>query len=91
MKVAYQGLAGAYSEAATAALFPKDTAVPTRTFGEVLAALGSSEVGAAVVPVVEGDPARSPATEALALMTTCCAWIQVLGTDRAATTVLEPD
>ena len=51
MKVAYQGLAGAYSEAATAALFPQDTAVPTRTFGEVFAALGSSEVDAAVVPL----------------------------------------
>lgn len=51
MKVAYQGLTGAYSEAATAALFPQDTAVPTRTFGLVFAALGSGEVGAAVVPV----------------------------------------
>ena len=39
----------------------------------------------------EGDPVRSPATEALALMKTCCAWVQVLGTYRAATTVLEPD
>ena len=51
MKVAYQGLAGAYSEAATVALFPEDTAVPTRTFGEVFAALESSTVAAAVVPV----------------------------------------
>ena len=34
---------------------------------------------------------RSPATEAIALMKTCCAWVQVLGTYRAATTVLEPD
>ncbi len=39
----------------------------------------------------EGDPVRSPATEAIALMKTCCAWVQVLGTYRAATTVLEPD
>jgi len=39
----------------------------------------------------EGDPRRSPATEALALMRTCCEWIQILGTYRAATTVLEPD
>ena len=38
----------------------------------------------------EGDPATSPAREALALMRTCCEWIQVLGTYRAATTVLEP-
>ncbi len=39
----------------------------------------------------EGDPAATPAREALALMRTCCEWIQVLGTYRAATTVLEPD
>lgn len=39
----------------------------------------------------EGDPRISPATEALALMRTCCEWIQVLGTYRAATSVLEPD
>lgn len=39
----------------------------------------------------EGDPAVSPGREALALMTTCCEWIEVLGTYRAATTVLEPD
>ncbi|HLZ48165.1 MAG TPA: prephenate dehydratase [Candidatus Limnocylindria bacterium] len=51
VKVAYQGLAGAYSEAATLALFPQDVAVPSRTFGDVFAALESGEVGAAVVPV----------------------------------------
>ncbi|HEX9268516.1 MAG TPA: prephenate dehydratase [Candidatus Limnocylindria bacterium] len=51
MKVAYQGLSGAYSEAATLTLFPEDTPVPCRTFGEVFAALESSTVGAAVVPV----------------------------------------
>jgi prephenate dehydratase len=51
MRVGYQGLAGAYSEAATVALFPEDTPVPARTFGEVFAALESSTVGAAVVPV----------------------------------------
>src|SRR6266851_2353342 len=51
VKVAYQGLAGAYSEAATVALFPQDSPVPSRTFGDVFAALESSTVGAAVVPV----------------------------------------
>ena len=51
MKVAYQGLAGAYSEAATVALFPEDTPVPSLTFGDVFGALESSAVGAAVVPV----------------------------------------
>lgn len=39
----------------------------------------------------EGDPAVSPGREALALMATCCEWIQVLGTYPAATTVLESD
>ncbi len=51
MIVAYQGLAGAFSEAAAAALFPRDEAQPRRTFAEVFAALKSGEVGAAVVPV----------------------------------------
>jgi len=51
MKVAYQGLAGAYSEIATQALFPQDTPLPSRTFGDVFAALESSAVAAAVVPV----------------------------------------
>lgn len=51
MNVAYQGLAGAYSEAAAAALFPADAPVPTRTFGEVFAALEGGAVDAAVVPV----------------------------------------
>jgi prephenate dehydratase len=39
----------------------------------------------------EGDPAVSPATEALALMRTCCAWVHVLGTYPAAATIIEPD
>jgi prephenate dehydratase len=39
----------------------------------------------------EGDPAVSPATEALALMRTSCRWVHVLGTYPAATEVLEPD
>jgi prephenate dehydratase len=32
----------------------------------------------------EGDPAQSPAREALALMRTCCEWITVLGTYRSS-------
>jgi prephenate dehydratase len=39
----------------------------------------------------EGDPAMSPGREALALMKTCCEWIEILGTYPAATTVLAPD
>ncbi len=49
--VAYQGLAGAFSEAAAAALFPGASLLPRRTFAEVFAALEASEVNAAVVPV----------------------------------------
>jgi prephenate dehydratase len=50
-KIAYQGLAGAFSEAAAAALFPGATLEPRRTFAEVFAALEAREVDAAVVPV----------------------------------------
>ncbi len=51
MSVAYQGLAGAFSEAAAAALFPDATPIAKRTFADVFAALESNEVDAAVVPV----------------------------------------
>lgn len=51
LSVSYQGLAGAFSEAAAAALFPDQELQPRRTFSEVFAALESSEVEAAVVPV----------------------------------------
>ena len=51
MKVAYQGLAGAFSEAAAAALFPAAALVPERTFADVFAALGDRRVDAAVVPL----------------------------------------
>jgi prephenate dehydratase len=49
--VAYQGLAGAFSEAAANALFPAAQLVSRRTFAEVFAALEDGEVEAAVVPV----------------------------------------
>jgi prephenate dehydratase len=49
--IAYQGLAGAFSEAAAAALFPGASLLPHRTFAEVFAALEAREVDAAVVPV----------------------------------------
>ncbi|HET8567926.1 MAG TPA: prephenate dehydratase [Candidatus Limnocylindria bacterium] len=38
----------------------------------------------------EGDPAVAPAAEALALMRHACAWVQVIGTYPAATTVIDP-
>jgi prephenate dehydratase len=49
--IAYQGLAGAFSEAAAAAMFPGASLLPRRTFAEVFAALEAREVDAAVVPV----------------------------------------
>lgn len=51
MTVAYQGLAGAFSEAAAGALFKDEPLLARRTFGEVFVALESAEVDAAVVPV----------------------------------------
>jgi prephenate dehydratase len=51
MTVAYQGIAGAYSEAAAAALFPRETLVAHRTFADVFGALEAGAVHAAVVPV----------------------------------------
>ena len=51
MSVAYQGLAGAFSEAAADALFPGQPLAARRTFAEVFDALESAEVDAAVVPV----------------------------------------
>ncbi len=51
LSVSYQGLAGAFSEAAAAALFPDQELLPRRTFSEVFAALENVEVDAAVVPV----------------------------------------
>ena len=51
MKIAYQGVPGAFSEAAAAALFPTAELTPQRTFGEVFAALADGSVAGAVVPV----------------------------------------
>jgi prephenate dehydratase len=51
MTVAYQGLAGAFSEAAAAALFPEESLLARRTFADVFAALEQADVDAAVVPV----------------------------------------
>ncbi len=51
MTVAYQGLAGAFSEAAAAALFPEESLLARRTFAEVFGALENSKVDAAELPV----------------------------------------
>jgi len=51
MRIAYQGVPGAFSEAAAAALFPTAELAPERTFGDVFAALARGGVAGAVVPV----------------------------------------
>jgi prephenate dehydratase len=51
MKIAYQGVPGAFSEAAAAALFPAAELAPQRSFGDAFAALADRSVAGAVVPV----------------------------------------
>lgn len=51
MSIGYQGVAGAFSEAAAAALFRDAELRPYRTFAEVFGALANKETSAAVVPV----------------------------------------
>src|SRR6266511_4143571 len=51
MKVAYQGIPGAFSEAAAASLFPSSEPTPRDTFADVFEALERGAVEAAVVPV----------------------------------------
>ena len=51
MTVAFQGVAGAYSEAAAAQLYPDATPAPYDTFDAVFAAVESSTVEAGVVPI----------------------------------------
>lgn len=51
MKVAYQGVPGAYSEKAAHALFPGCDTLPCETFADVFAAVESRRAQAAAVPV----------------------------------------
>ena len=51
MTVAFQGVAGAYSEAAAAQLYPHATPAPHDTFDGVFAAVESGTVEAGVVPI----------------------------------------
>ena len=55
MRVAYQGIPGAFSEAAVAALFPQDEPLPRDTFADVFDALERGAAGAAVVPVENSE------------------------------------
>ena len=50
-RIAFQGELGAFSHAATHALFPDDTAVPRTTFEDTIAAVQNGEVDYGVVPV----------------------------------------
>jgi prephenate dehydratase len=51
MRVAYQGVPGAFSEATARALFPNAEAMSRETFADVFEALERGEADAAVVPV----------------------------------------
>ena len=51
MKVAYQGVPGAYSEMATRALFPGCKPLPCETFDDVFAAVESRKADRGVIPV----------------------------------------
>lgn len=51
MTVAFQGVAGAYSEAAAAQLYPEATPAPYDTFEAVFEAVASQTVEAGVVPI----------------------------------------
>ena len=51
VRIAYQGVPGAFSEAAAAGLFPDAELAPQRTFSDVFAALAGGSVAGAVVPV----------------------------------------
>jgi prephenate dehydratase len=51
MRVAYQGIPGAFSEAATTSLFPSAEPMDRETFADVFSALEGGEADAAVVPV----------------------------------------
>ena len=64
-RVAYQGTAGAYSEAAIHQVFPKGaTAVPCRTFGETLDAMLNDCADLALLPVE--NSVAGPVEDALA-------------------------
>lgn len=51
MKVAFQGVAGAYSEAAVATLYPDAAPLPCDTFADLFAAVDAGTAGAGVVPI----------------------------------------
>jgi prephenate dehydratase len=51
MKVAYQGVPGAYSEKAVRALFPDGKPLPCETFEDVFAAVETGKAGRGVIPV----------------------------------------
>jgi len=58
MKVAYQGIEGAFSHKAVKELFPGATPVPFNTFEEVANALKNKKVQRAVLPIANSNAGR---------------------------------
>ncbi len=58
MKVAYQGIEGAFSHKAVTELFPSASAIPFNTFEEVANALKNKKVQRAVLPIANSNAGR---------------------------------
>lgn len=69
MKIAFQGLSGAYSHAAARAVYPQAAHLPYPSFEETLAAVESGEADAAVIPMENSIAGRVAEIQTLLLQT----------------------
>ena len=58
MKIAYQGVAGAYSHIAAMQVFPAQTYLPCETFEEAMGKVSAGEADAAMIPVENSNAGR---------------------------------
>ena len=58
MKIAYQGVAGAYSHIASMRVFPEQEYVPCETFEEAMNRVASGEIDIAMIPVENSNAGR---------------------------------
>lgn len=58
MKIAYQGVAGAYSHIASSTLFPKEEYIPCDTFEQAFSLVQNSQADIAVIPVENSNAGR---------------------------------
>ena len=58
MKIAYQGVAGAYSHIAAMQVFPGQTYLPCETFEEAMGKVSAGEADAAMIPVENSNAGR---------------------------------